>query len=162
MVFNATLNNISVIPWRSVLLMDETRVPGENYHRPVTSHWQTLSHNVVSSTLRLSGIWSLGPLWSWSYDNWIYNYICNQCLSPLILWVWIPLRRDLPNATLRDKVCQWLATGICQITIGMTGCVGHYRRQREESWWKNLILKKKIIKCQVTNLINMQLLRQIH
>jgi hypothetical protein len=23
-------------------------VPGEN-HRPVTSHWQTLSHNVVSS-----------------------------------------------------------------------------------------------------------------
>jgi hypothetical protein len=38
MVFNATLNNISVIPWRSVLLVDETRVPGENYHRPVTSH----------------------------------------------------------------------------------------------------------------------------
>ena len=23
-------------------------IPGEN-HRPVTSHWQTLSHNVVSS-----------------------------------------------------------------------------------------------------------------
>jgi len=22
------------------------------YHRPVVSHWQTLSHNVVSSTLR--------------------------------------------------------------------------------------------------------------
>ena len=33
----------------SVLLMEETRVPAEN-HRPVTSHWQTLSHNVVSST----------------------------------------------------------------------------------------------------------------
>jgi hypothetical protein len=29
--------------------VEETRVPGENY-RSVTSHWQTLSHNVVSST----------------------------------------------------------------------------------------------------------------
>jgi len=38
MVFNATLNTISVIS--SVLLVEETRVPGEN-HRPATSHWQT-------------------------------------------------------------------------------------------------------------------------
>jgi len=37
MVFNATFNNISVISWRSVLLLEETGVPGEN-HRPVTSH----------------------------------------------------------------------------------------------------------------------------
>ena len=50
MVFNATFYNISAIPWRSVLLMEETRVPGEN-HRPVASHWQTLSHNAVLSTL---------------------------------------------------------------------------------------------------------------
>jgi hypothetical protein len=42
MVLNATFNNISVIWWQSVLLVDETRVPGENY-RPVASHWQTLS-----------------------------------------------------------------------------------------------------------------------
>jgi len=42
MVFNATFNNISVISWWSVLLVEET---GEN-HRPVASYWQTLSHNV--------------------------------------------------------------------------------------------------------------------
>jgi hypothetical protein len=36
-VFNATFNNISIIPWRSVLLVEETEVPGEN-HRPVASH----------------------------------------------------------------------------------------------------------------------------
>jgi len=30
MVFNATFNNISVISW-SVLLMEETGVPGENH-----------------------------------------------------------------------------------------------------------------------------------
>jgi hypothetical protein len=51
MVFNITFNNISVISWRSVLLVEKTWVPGEN-HRPVASHWQTLSHNVVSSRLR--------------------------------------------------------------------------------------------------------------
>jgi len=38
----------SNIVW-SVLLVEETRVSREN-HWPVTSHWQTLSHNVVSST----------------------------------------------------------------------------------------------------------------
>jgi len=37
MVSNATLNNISVISWRSVLLVEETGVSGEN-HRPVASH----------------------------------------------------------------------------------------------------------------------------
>ena len=31
MVVNATFSNISVILWRSVLLMVETGVPGENY-----------------------------------------------------------------------------------------------------------------------------------
>ena len=50
MVFNDTFNNISVISWRSVLLMEETGVPGEN-HRPVASHWQTLSLLTWSQTL---------------------------------------------------------------------------------------------------------------
>ena len=35
MVFNANFNNISVISWRSVLLMEETGVHGEN-HGPAT------------------------------------------------------------------------------------------------------------------------------
>jgi hypothetical protein len=51
-VFNATFNNISDISWRSVFFcVEETGIPGEN-HRPTTSHWQTLSRNVVPSTLR--------------------------------------------------------------------------------------------------------------
>jgi hypothetical protein len=36
-MFNATFNNISALSWRSVLLVEETRVYGEN-HRPVSSH----------------------------------------------------------------------------------------------------------------------------
>jgi predicted unusual protein kinase regulating ubiquinone biosynthesis (AarF/ABC1/UbiB family) len=52
MVFNAILNNISVISRRSVLLVEET---GEN-HRPVANLWQTFSHTVVSSTLATTGV----------------------------------------------------------------------------------------------------------
>jgi len=48
MVFNATFNNISVISWRSVLLMEETGGPEEN-HRLVVSHRQ--AHNVVHLAL---------------------------------------------------------------------------------------------------------------
>jgi len=47
-VFNATFNNISVISWWSVLLVEETGVN----HQPAASHWQTLPHNVVWSTPR--------------------------------------------------------------------------------------------------------------
>ena len=42
-----TFNNISIIV--AVSFIDGgNRLPGEN-HRPVASHWRTLSHNVVSS-----------------------------------------------------------------------------------------------------------------
>jgi hypothetical protein len=39
----------------------------------------------------------------------IYNYLSNQCLSPLLLWVRISIR--VSCTTLCDKVCQWLAAG---------------------------------------------------
>jgi hypothetical protein len=44
-----------IISWRSVLLMEETGLSGES-HPPVASHWKTLSHNVISSSLCLSGV----------------------------------------------------------------------------------------------------------
>jgi hypothetical protein len=44
--------------------------------------WMTKVHqNILSETVVL-----------WSYGSWIYNYLCNQCLSPLMLWVWISIR----------------------------------------------------------------------
>ena len=55
MAFNTTFNNISAISWCSVFLLEETAVTGGN-QRPAASHSQTLSHNVESSTPRLSGI----------------------------------------------------------------------------------------------------------
>ena len=49
------------------------------------------------------------PSWPWSYGSWIYNYLCNQCLSPLMLWVRISIRELC--TTLCDKVCQWHSRG---------------------------------------------------
>ena len=48
------------------------------------------------------------PSWSSSYGSWIYNYLCNLCLSPLTLWVWILF---MAGGTLGDKVCQHPAKG---------------------------------------------------
>ena len=30
-------------------------------------------------------LWKRMSSWSWSFGNWIYSYLCNQCLSPLKL-----------------------------------------------------------------------------
>jgi len=44
---------------------------------------------ILHIVLRLP-VFILGPYWSWSYGSWSYNYLYNQCLSPLTLWVRIP------------------------------------------------------------------------
>ena len=44
----------------------------------------------------------------WEYVK--IKKLCNQCQSPLTLWVRVPLRRGVLDTTVCDKVCQWLAT----------------------------------------------------
>ena len=54
-MFYTTFNKISMISWRSVLLMEETGVPmgkAPTCRKSLTN----LSHYVVSSTLPMSGI----------------------------------------------------------------------------------------------------------
>ena len=46
MMLSATFTNISVISWRSVLLVEETGVPGDK-HRPVANHWLSYLHDVI-------------------------------------------------------------------------------------------------------------------
>jgi hypothetical protein len=63
------------------------------------------------------------PSWSsWSHGSWIYNYLCNQCLSPLTLWVRIPLRRGVLDTTLCDKVCHWFSPGTPVSSANKTEC----------------------------------------
>ena len=69
MVFKATLNNISVILWQSVLLVEETVEPGEN-HRPVANHWQTLFYALIINQIIL---FLIGLLFFYLWNN--YKYI---------------------------------------------------------------------------------------
>ena len=54
-VFNATFNNISVISWRSVLLVEETGVPGEHHgHNLIRVHVITkLPNNIPKGKSKL-------------------------------------------------------------------------------------------------------------
>jgi hypothetical protein len=71
-----------------------------------------LKLNFLPCAIALIILTQEGLLWSWSYGSWIYNYLCNQCLSPLTLRVWTLLWWDVLDTTLCDKVCRWLATGL--------------------------------------------------
>jgi hypothetical protein len=52
MVFNATFNNISVISWQSVLLVEETRVPDAMTNRKGTKI-QTIFYNTLKRKLKI-------------------------------------------------------------------------------------------------------------
>jgi len=68
MVFNAIFNNISVISWQSDLLVEET-----------------LSHNVVSSSPRLSGIQTHNVSCD-CIDSYKSNYhLITTTMAPLVL-----------------------------------------------------------------------------
>ena len=73
MRFNASFDNFSVISWRSVLLVEETGVPGDN-HRPAISHWPTLSYNVRGGS-RDSADGGGAQLWSPQSPPWIRHWM---------------------------------------------------------------------------------------
>jgi len=66
MVFNATFNNILVISWRPVLLVEETGVPGEN-HPPFTIRQDIRNFPIISC--------------STSRYNWLdlFQFLCYLC-----------------------------------------------------------------------------------
>ena len=53
---------------------------------------KTISWNKFPMSTMPANLEFCGRSWSWLYGNWIYNYLCNQCLSPLMLWVRISIR----------------------------------------------------------------------
>ena len=58
---------VQLYQWRSVLLVEETGVPGEN-QRLVTSNWQTRSHNVLHLALI--------EVRTHSISGWLHRYSC--------------------------------------------------------------------------------------
>jgi hypothetical protein len=79
--------------------------------------------------------------WSWSYFSWIHNYLCNQHLSPLMLWVRISIRARC--TTLCDKVYQllvhgrWFSPGTLASSTTKTG---HHDRAEILNCWHNLFI----------------------
>ena len=55
----------------------------------------------------------LGLSLSWSFGSWINNYLCNQCLSPLKLWVRIPF---MTRCT-RYNIMWWSLSVTCNRSV---------------------------------------------
>ena len=99
-----------------------------------------------------------GPSWSCLYGCWIYNYICNQCLSLLKLWVQITLRRGITEILLKvalntitlilsysnDKISScshiWPKENICVFTVTCQKNLGSVGR---DSFFFLLLLSAK-------------------
>jgi hypothetical protein len=117
MMFNATFNNISVIWWWSIVLVEEIGGSGEN-HRPAASHWQTLSHNVVHLTLSRIQAHISGDLHRLHTS---INKIDHHNITEILLKV--ALNIITPNQTIwlscwsRDW---WLFTNCCIRTVDKT------------------------------------------
>ena len=70
-------------------------------------HWQISPLTHLFYHIHPNCGWA--PSWPWSYGSCIYNYLCNWCLSPLMLLVQLLLKAR--STTLCDKVSQWLGAG---------------------------------------------------
>jgi hypothetical protein len=92
-------------------------------------HWKHIYH-VCLDHLAFQSF--EGMSWSWSYGSWIYNYLWNQCLSPLKLWVRIPLmarctRYSMWNKILNIKPCMGQISGTWELLL-------------REYWRKSMII----------------------
>jgi len=64
----------------------------DNYVQ-IQSAYTTINNKQLLEPLCLQSIWiakESGPSWSWSYGSLIYNYLFNQCIYLLMLWVRTP------------------------------------------------------------------------
>jgi hypothetical protein len=94
MVFNATFNNISVISWPSILLVEKIGVPGE-------IHWPAASHVKIPRLPELVVI-----VWQLDLQLTVQSVpITTKVVSSN------PVHARCTWYTLCDKVCQWLAAG---------------------------------------------------
>ena len=81
MVFNATFNNISVILWRSALLVEETRVHlylEKTKHLPQVTDKLYHVYNVVSNTSRHE--WDLTHNFSGDRDRLLRQLVVNPTI----------------------------------------------------------------------------------
>jgi len=108
--------------------------------------------------------------------SWIYNYLCNQYLSPLKLGVRTPFMAMCTHITICDKVCQRLATCLnvrsyydkrvycwsscvilqinntCSLTFFLIWQILHFMVIKDEIYMRNMFIRN--LQHHVTFLIN--------
>ena len=82
---------------------------------PIVNTCKTSIVNTCIVKLQPNSYNKRGLSWSWSYGSWICNYLCNQCLSPLTLWVWTLLRRGV-----LDTLCDSLSVTCDRSVVSST------------------------------------------
>jgi hypothetical protein len=97
-VLNATFNNISVISWRSVWLVEETEVPEEN-HWPVTIQGQTLSQSCIEYTSPWAGfehttVVAMGIDCTCSCKSNNHNITTSIGKVYKGIWIWLPCKEQ--------------------------------------------------------------------
>ena len=75
---------------------------GVKHHKSLTQYLASVSFYCYFCIVEFHS--RRGPSWSWSYGSWIYNYLCNQSLLPLMLWVRISHWRGVLDTTLWEQV----------------------------------------------------------
>ena len=92
-----------------------------------------------------------GSSCSSSYGSWIYNCICNQCLSPLRLWVRIPLLSKTKHTSTdkegpqgRDRmVILFTTTYVCIQSVSITTHVV----RTNPAYGEVYLIKHHVIQC---------------
>jgi hypothetical protein len=100
---------------------------------------------IVDHHFELSFLSLKGSSWAWSYGSWIYNYLCNQCISALKLLFRTPFMARctrVNNSTNINKINNHLSPEIIQHkkTIHMT--------------WKSRTWQRTGTKCCGYKLVN--------
>jgi hypothetical protein len=81
--------------------------------------------------------------WLWSYGSWIYNYLCNQCLPPLKLWVWT-LTTTYAISAYHHWCCEFESrSGQTEIVIiCLFVCLMVFNNISAISWWSILLVEE--------------------
>jgi len=94
-------------------------------------------HTMKSEFTVFYSIITVGPSWPWLPGSWIYNYLCNQCLSPLMLWVGIPLRGGVLDTTLCDKSL----SVTCDMSVVFSQYSGFFINKTDRHYITEILLK---------------------
>ena len=87
-----------------------------------------------------------GLSWSWSYGSWIYNYLCDQCLPPLKLWVRTPFKARCTRYNI-----MWYSLSVtCGRSMVFSRYSGFFHQKTDHHKITEILLKVALITITLT------------